>query len=180
MFTKGLPLGKRPIYCSPFSPDPSRFFSAWLWEDFLNYNRGMDRYSSCFFGQYQSVWTKRRRRLDCGNDSPMLQMMRKDEAPYRVSSLSWTLLKTENHQNLTPRAVYLKMTEHKSLWQNYNERQINTNTRVKWKTAALIRQANNWNQIARWKGWWKWQRKIKEKVGWIKIHYSHPIKNHTW
>ena len=33
-------------------------------------------------GRYQSVWTKRRSRLDCGNDSPMLQMMRKDEAPY--------------------------------------------------------------------------------------------------
>ena len=29
--------------------------------------------------------------------------------------------------------------------------------------AALIRQANNWNQMARWKGWWKWWRKIKEK-----------------
>ena len=29
--------------------------------------------------------------------SPMLQMMRKDEAPYRVSSLIWTLFKTENH-----------------------------------------------------------------------------------
>ena len=28
----------------------------------------------------------------------MLQMMRKDEAPYRVSSLSWTLFKTENHR----------------------------------------------------------------------------------
>ena len=51
-----------------------------------------------FFGRYQSVWTKRRSRLDCGNDSPMLQMMGKDEAPYRVSSLSWTLFKTENHQ----------------------------------------------------------------------------------
>ena len=51
-----------------------------------------------FFGRYQSVWTKRRSRLDCGNDSPMLQMMRKDEAAYRVSSLSWTLLKTENHR----------------------------------------------------------------------------------
>ena len=34
--------------------------------------------------------------------------------------------------------------------------------------AALIRQANNWKQIARWKGWWKWRRKIKEKEGWKK------------
>ena len=45
-----------------------------------------------------------------GNDSPMLKMMRKDEAPYRVSSLSWTLFKTESTENPTPRAVYLKMT----------------------------------------------------------------------
>ena len=42
------------------------------------------------------------------------------------------------------------------------------------KMASLIRQANNWNQMARWKGWWKWRRKIKEKEGWKKIHYSHP------
>ena len=56
-----------------------------------------DRHFSCFFGQYQSVWTKRRSRLDCGNDSLMLQMMWKDKVPYRLSSLSWTLFKTENH-----------------------------------------------------------------------------------
>ena len=32
-----------------FSPDTmSRFFAAWQWEDFLNYNRGMDRKFSCF------------------------------------------------------------------------------------------------------------------------------------
>ena len=61
-----------------------------------------------------------------------------------------------------------KVAEHKSLWQNYNKRQINTNARVRWKMAALIRQANNWNQMARWKGWWKWWRKIKEKEGWKK------------
>ena len=30
-----------------------------------------------------------------------------------------------------------KEAEHKSLWENYNERQINTNARVKWKMAAL-------------------------------------------
>ena len=42
-----------------------------------------------------------------------------------------------------------KEAEHKSLWQNYDERQINTNARVKWKMAALIRQANNW-QRAMW------------------------------
>ena len=29
-------------------------------------------------------------------------------------------------------------------------------------------KANNWNQMARWKGWWKWRRKIKEKEGWTK------------
>ena len=42
------------------------------------------------------------------------------------------------------------------------------NMRVKWKMAALIRQANNWNQLARWKRWWKWWRKTKEKEGWKK------------
>ena len=36
------------------------------------------------------------------------------------------------------------------------------------KMAALIRQVTNWNQMARWKGWWKWRRKIKEKEGWKK------------
>ena len=47
--------------------------------------------------------------------------------------------------------------------------------------AALIRQANDWNQMARWKRWWKWRRKIKEKEGWKKIHYSHPIvTNSLW
>ena len=56
----------------------------------------------------------------------------------------------------------------RGLWQNYNERQINTNARVKWKMAALIRQANNWNQMARRKGCWKWRRNIKEKEGWKK------------
>ena len=61
-----------------------------------------------------------------------------------------------------------KEAEHKSLWQNDKEELINTNARVKWKMAALIRQANNWNQMATWKGWWKWQRKIKEKEGWKK------------
>ena len=70
-----------------------------------------------------------------------------------------------------------KEAEHKSLWQNYNERQYSA--RVKWKMAALIRQANNWNQMARWKGWWKQRRKIMEKEGWKNIHYSHPIKNRT-
>ena len=36
-----------------------------------------------------------------------------------------------------------KEAEHKSLWQNYNERQINTNARVKFKMAVLIRRPNN-------------------------------------
>jgi len=79
-----------------------------------------------------------------------------------------------------------KEAEHKSLWQNYNERQINTIARVKWKMAALIRQANNWNQMARWKGRWKWRRKIKEKEGWKKIPLLPPdrkpymVTNSLW
>ena len=43
--------------------------------------------------------------------------------------------------------------------------------------AALIRQASNWNQMARCKGWWKWRSRIKEKEGWKTIHYSHPTEN---
>ena len=71
-----------------------------------------------------------------------------------------------------------KEAEHKSLWQNYNEIQINTNARVKWKIAALIRQANNWNQMARWKGWWKWRTKIKEKERWKKKSIT-PTRSKT-
>ena len=59
-----------------------------------------------------------------GNDSPMLQMMRKDEAPYRVSSLSWTLFKTESTENPTPHAVYLKMTRGAG-WHPKNQNALN-------------------------------------------------------
>ena len=52
----------------------------------------MDTKFSCFFDDIKVF------ELDCGNDSPMLQMMRKDEVPYRVSSLIWTLRKTENQR----------------------------------------------------------------------------------
>ena len=48
------------------------------------------------------------------------------------------------------------------------------------ETAALFRQANKWNQLAKLKGWFKWRRKIKEKEGWNKIYYFHLIKNCTW
>ena len=94
----------------------------------------------------------------------MLQMMRKNEAPYRLSGLIWTLgLKTENHRksnttrclpknevqtdtlkNETSDKQAEKETERKCvrqekakkeaehmLWQNYKERQNNTNARVK-------------------------------------------------
>ena len=95
MFTKGLPLGKRPIYiwvqitCVSFLFDSEKISQTTIgaWTDT----------SLVFFGRYQSVWIKWRSRLDCANDSPMLQMMRKNEAPYRLSGLIWTLLKTENH-----------------------------------------------------------------------------------
>ena len=37
-----------------------------------------------------------------------LPILMQESAPYRLSGLVWTLLKTENIENLTPRAVYLK------------------------------------------------------------------------
>ena len=96
LFTKGLPLGKRPIYCGHFSPDTmSCFFPAWQWEDFLNYNRGTDRYFSFFFFLDDIKVLETSEEVD---STRMLQMMRKDEAPYRLSGLIWTLLKTENHR----------------------------------------------------------------------------------
>ena len=67
---------------------------------------GLDRYFSYFFNNIK-VFEPSEEVDSTVEMSPMLQMMRKDEAPYRVSSLSWTVFKTENP---TPRPVYLKMS----------------------------------------------------------------------
>ena len=80
-------------------PDNICLFPAWQWEDFPNYNRGMDRYFSCFFGRYQSVWTECRRRLDwlCKWQSDAADDT-KDEAPYRLSFyLDTTRPKSQHH-----------------------------------------------------------------------------------
>ena len=58
-----------------------------------------------------------------------------------------------------------KEAEHQSLRQNYKQRRNKTNASVKWKTAALIRRAEKWNQTARWKGGWKWRKKDQRERG---------------
>ena len=203
MFTKGLPLGKWPIYCGHFSPDNmSRFFPAWQWEDFLNYNRGMDRYFSCFLDDikvfepseevYSTVemivwcyrWCKRTKlRKDvlvwCGrysrqknteNPTPYLKMTWGGQTP-------WKPKQALNRQRKKLNANACGKPPQKQTKQKRPRKKLNP--KACGKMAALIRQANNWNQMARWKGWWKWWRKIKEKEGWKIIHYSHPIENCT-
>ena len=46
---------------------------------------------------------------DCANDSLMLQMMQKNEAPYRLSGLIWTLQDRKITENLTPCTAYIKV-----------------------------------------------------------------------
>ena len=103
MFTKGLPLGKQPVCCGHFSPDNTCFFPVWQWEDFLNYNRDMDSLDDI------KVFESSEEVDDCANDSLMLQMMQKNEAPYRLSGLIWTLQDRKITENLTPCTVYIKV-----------------------------------------------------------------------
>ena len=68
--------------------------------------------------------------------------------------------------------------EYKSLWQNYNERQINTIARVKWKMSTLIGQAfeTKWPDGKDGEN----DEERSRRKGWEKIHYSYPIENRAW
>ena len=119
MFTKGLPLGKRLIYCRHFSADTmSRFFPAWQWEDFLNYNRGV---SFRFFGFFFLFF------LFFLDDIKVFEPSKEVDSTVEMTVRCYRWCKrTKLHiefpvwfrhysrqkitENPTPRAVYLKMT----------------------------------------------------------------------
>ena len=111
MFTKGLPLGKRPIYCGRFSPDTlSCFFPVWQWEDFLNYNRGMAKMFSCVlddikvFEPSEEVDSTVEMTVRCYRWCERTKLH--TEFPVWVGHYS----RQKITENPTPHVVYLKMT----------------------------------------------------------------------
>ena len=84
------------------------FFPAWQWEDFLNYNRGMERYFSCFLDDIKVFEPSEK--VDLTDDSLMLQMMWKEKAPYSLSGWFGLYSRQKITEYPTPHSVYIKMT----------------------------------------------------------------------
>ena len=171
MFTKVF-LGKRPIYCSHFQitsvsflPDSEKISQTTI-EAWTDTGRVFWMISKCLNQVKKETWL-------CKWQSDATDDMQDRSS---TQNFVWSgHHKTENHwksntmcclpknealtdtlKTKTSAKQTEKETEHKCLWQNYyyKERWNNTNA-IKWKMAALIRQANNWNQMARWKWCWK-------------------------
>ena len=83
-------------------PDNICLFPAWQWLDFPNYNRGMDRYFSCFLDNIKVFEpSEEGDSTGCASDSPMLQMMRKNEAPHRLLFYLDTTRPISQHHSLS-------------------------------------------------------------------------------
>ena len=131
-----------------------------------------------FHTDFHLIWTRQAKKIFKKHTTHCLPKNRGKLTPWKPKQVLNRQGKKLNANACGKKGKEKSWTQ--SLWQNYKERQNKTNTSVKQKMAALIRQANKWNQMGRWKGCWKWQRKIKEKEGGKKIHYSHLIKSCTW
>ena len=103
MFTKGFPLGKRPIYCGHlqityvyFRPDSEKISQTTIgaWTD-------TSRVCCCFLDDIKVFEpSEEGDSIDCASDSPMLQMIRKNEAPYRLSFYLDTARPKSQHHSL--------------------------------------------------------------------------------